>query len=239
MKWLFALFLSCTLFASPQEELFHIFGINPIDSVRETELLWRQQGKERWDYESRYEYLKPQVWPLFEEMGLVQAIKPSRTHYDGVIIFGALLKTVQKRIQYLCETGVTFDRVILLTGERPLRETEKSQLVGLQTETEMMEWAYRKSDIPKDIPVIVIHVPMKEGIRPNTQDTVEAWAETNPVPGTYLAISNQPYVHYQDAVINRYGPFPVETVGPAIHESASVDLILDTLAREIAIKSLE
>jgi len=236
MKWWFAFLIPLFAFASPQEEVCKLFHIPPqateAEIVAEAQRLWMQQGKERWEFTSRYESLRPQLWPLFEEMGMVREVKPTQTHYSTVLLLGALLERVQARIDYLAQTEVTYDQIVFLTGQRPLRESEKNQLPLLETEAQMVRWVYERSALPKNVPVLWIDAPMKGTQRPNTADTISAWLKTNPLPESCLAISNQPYVRYQGAVLQRLVPFPVETVGPSILGNPSVDLMLDTLARE-------
>src|SRR5579872_347670 len=62
------------------QSLFAIFGINPNASsseiVADTQKLWLQKGKERWEFDSRYSSLKPDVWPLFEKLGYLNRIHP-------------------------------------------------------------------------------------------------------------------------------------------------------------------
>lgn len=240
MKWFIAFLAPFLIFATPQEELFKIFdipeGATPTEIVETTQRLWLQQGKERWQYEMRYEHLRPQLWPLFDQMGMLEEIKPTQSHYETVLVLGALLNRVQDRVAYLLQTGVTFDQIIFLTGQRPLLESEKKKLPDLETEAQMVQWVYEHSALPKKIPVVLIDVPMKGTQRPNTLDTIAAWLETNPLPENCLAISNQPYVHYQGAILNRLVPFPVEIAGPSVLGNPSVDLMLDTLARELIYK---
>lgn len=228
------LLLPILLFATPQEELFKIFDIPSNEIVSSTQQLWMQKGKERWDFEKRYEHLRPQLWPLFEEMGMVHEIKPTKTHYDTVLVLGALRNRVQDRVDYLVQTGITYNQLVFLTGERPLRESE--ELPQLNTEAEMVQWVYDHSPLPKDVPLLIINVPMQGTKRPNTADTVKAWLNTHPSPSSCLAISNQPYVHYQKAVLNHYLPFEIDVAGPSILGDPSVDLMLDTVAREISYK---
>lgn len=231
MKWILFFITPFLLLASPQEEIFQVFGIH---SVEEAKMLWLQQGKERWQFENRYEHLRPQLWPLFDQMGMLREVKPSKTHYDTVLIFGALLNRVQDRVEYLIQTGITYDNLIFLTGERPLLDVEKEKLPALETESQMVEWVYSHSAL--NSPALFINVPMKGTQRPNTLDTITSWLETNPLPASYIAISNQPYIHYQGAILNRTVPFEVEIAGPSLLGNPSVDLMLDTLAKELIFK---
>jgi hypothetical protein len=236
MKWLFLLLASFSIFASPREEILQLFDIpanaTEQEILAEASRLWMQQGKERWEFESRYENFRPQLWPLFRTIGMVDEIKPTQNHYESVVILGALLTRVQDRIDYLVSSGVTYDQIIFLTGARPLLDSEKKHLPDLKTEAEMMRWVYENSPLSKTIAAIWVDVPMKGTQRPNTYDTVLAWLEMNPHPDSCLAISNQPYINYQEAVLKRYIPFPLDVAGPAVLGTPTVALMLDTLGRE-------
>lgn len=240
MKWIFWFFAPLLILASPQEEIYEIFKIPPSASQEEVlktaQHLWMQQGKERWQFQSRYEHLRPQLWPLFRQLGMVEKIAPSRNHYDTVLVLGALLSRVQMRVDFLIHSGATFDHLVFLSGDRPLLDSEREMLPDLKTESEMVRWVFEHSQLPKDVSVLFIEVPMKGARRPNTLDTIQAWLQTDPHPTSCLVISSQPYVHFQGAVFNRLVSFPVETAGSAIEGDPTVDLMLDTLAREMTYK---
>jgi len=227
------------------ERLLELFDIPPSSSPQEiveaTQRLWLQKGKERWEFEPRYESLRPKLWPLFQQMGLLEKIEPRETHYDYALVHGALLNRVQERVDYLNDLwkqGVRFDQIVFLSGARPLQESEKQIVRNLATEREMVEWVYNHSDLPKEIPVLFIDAPMKQQdgiwVRPQTSCTIIHWLMTKPESGSCLAISNQPYAAYQDAVFRNYLPpgFNLETVGPAAG-SPSVAILLDTIAKEL------
>ena len=221
----------------PLQELLAYFGIPPDQAIPATQRLWLQKGKDRWEFDKRFEEAKPQLWPLFEKMGLLAEVAPQERHYEYAIIHGALLKTVQARIEFLKELlkqGVQFDRIVFLAGARPLQESEIS-ITGLETEGEMVQWAYDRSQLPKEIPVEFVIAPMKGIDRPQTADTVIKWLKSKPQPGSCFAVSNQPYVAYQNAVFKRLMPqsFSIETGGPAPKSVPSVSLLLDTIAKEL------
>ena len=237
MKWILVFLVPFFLLASAREDLYGLFDI-PITSSQEEILqtiqrLWMQQGKERWQFENKFEELRPAVWPLLQEMGMIDEIKPTKTHYETVIVLGALLSRVEDRVDYLISCGISFDQLVFLSGERPLLDSEKEKLPGLLTESEMVRWVYEHSDLPKDHSVLFIEVPMKGERRPNTLDTINAWLKTNPHPATCLANSNQPYVHYQGAVLDRLLSFSAETVGNPVKGKPTVALMLDTLATQM------
>jgi hypothetical protein len=238
VKKFFFLFLACSLCASPFEEILELFETRAEDTVD----LWIQKEKERWEFDERFESKHLEAWPLFEKAGLIFEVAPRKGHYDYALVHGASLGTVKRRIAYLSELwerGIRFDRIVLLTGERPLQDGER-MICGLEMEWEMVFWLYSHSDLPKDIPTLLINARgrEKEGrwIRPKTGDTIWEWMKTGPKPGSCLAISNQPYVLYQDAVMASLLPksFEIETVGPAASKSTSVALILDTIAKTLA-----
>jgi len=220
----------------PLQELLAFFHIPPDQAIAETQRLWLQKGKERWEFEPRFEEYKPQLWPLFERMGLFEEIAPLSGHYDYAIVHGALLQTVQARIDFLSELigkGFKFDRIVFLTGARPLQEAER-RIACVENEGEMVQWAYERSLLPKEIPVSFFCAPMKAS-RPNTADAIGEWLKTNPEAGSCFAVSNQPYIAYQNAVFLRLMPssFSLETGGPAPKSAPSVALVLDTLAKQL------
>ncbi len=68
--------------------------------------------------------------------------------------------------------------------------------------------------------------------RPTTGDTIKLWLTELAPQGKILAISNQPYVGYQHAVLKSFVPkeLLVETVGPKTAVVNS-DIVVDNLAR--------
>ena len=70
--------------------------------------------------------------------------------------------------------------------------------------------------------------------RPNTEDTVEEFLKLKPKPGSYLVISNQPFILRQHSVMKSLLPrgFKIETVGYGVKsDSLNISLILDAFAR--------
>lgn len=228
-------------FSDPLLQILSLFEIPPDQAVVETQKLWLQTGKERWEFDTRYETMRSELWPLFEKMGLLDERAPKETHYDYAIILGALLETVENRVNYLQELldkGICFHQIVFLSGERPLLDRERERLEGLETEFEMVRWVYDHSHLPREIAVLFIDARKKNlpGIwRPQTDDTVFEWLKTNPSPGLCLAISSQPYVDYQNAVLRRLLPqeFTIETVGPKAKDSISVAVMLETVAKAL------
>jgi hypothetical protein len=118
-----------------------------------------------------------------------------------------------------------------------------------KNETDMIKIVFDQSKHPsiKGENVIFVHTLKKQGqARATTETTVYKWLEQcNPSAGTYLAISNQPYVYYQELSIQQSllkagrQDIHVEVVGPgktpnAVPDKAQdqeISVLLDNLAR--------
>ncbi len=164
----------------------------------------------------------------------------------------------------LWDEGIHFNSLIILASERPLDTTLENQenllnnnYQGLSskktwhfnghfptTESEMIKFVFEQAETPaawNNIPHVFINTPLQktnlnELRRPNTEDTIIHWLkEYNPQPGSILAISNQPFIGYQNAVLQKNIPqtFSIETVGSAYHSNESITSFFDTLARWI------
>lgn len=228
--------------------------------VAATQKAWlRPAGVERAHTVDLWAEYKEQLMPKFKKLQLIDAVVPKSKKYCYGIIHGAMVSTVRTRLAYLktlWNEGVRFNQLVFLGGQRALDPVHEGRDVLLSSarpdwlapqqlptvEIEAMRMVYDQANLPQDLrelPVVFIDVPMlktEAGTmrRPNTQDTVEAWLGTNPQPGSCLAVSNQPYVAYQNASTLRFLPpyMSLETVGSAIaQEDASVAVILDSLAR--------
>lgn len=146
----------------------------------------------------------------------------------------------------LWENGIRFDKIVFLGGERPLEVTKENPTVLFDrnnkdllvrndwqipekipaTELEMMHLVWDQAKLPdkmRKIKTEWINAQLKENptgeklLRPTTEDTIEIWLKTNPTERNVIAISNNPYIGYQESVIRTYLPkdFKIETVGPA------------------------
>lgn len=229
--------------------LLKIEHTNTLESiVSSTQKAWlRPVGQERWQLKERFQDLKPQIMPLLKNMGLLDERHASNRHYRYAVVLGATYKSVKERFSFLLaewQRGIRFQDIIFLGSERPLDMlSENIWLTDTQvprTETEMMKRAWQEMELPKDlkaVPMKIFDTPMKQDkdgkfLRPNTGDTIKYWLLSDPKPGSVLAISNQPYAIYQDAVLRTYLPnsFRVETIGPEA-EQDSIAVYLDNLAR--------
>lgn len=161
----------------------------------------------------------------------------------------------------LHKQGVTCQQIIMLGGKRRLDEKIESatQLLDAHNtdllfkkdwqlnqalptnETEMMRMVVDQTDLPADFAkkIIFIDTPMQSNgdgapmRRPNTGDTIKQWLKSHVKPGSCLAISNQPYIGYQDSVIRTFLPesFSLETVGPRAEDDSTIAATLDSIAR--------
>ncbi|AXK60704.1 hypothetical protein [Candidatus Chromulinivorax destructor] len=215
----------------------------------------RKEGCERWDIVDTNVANQNDFFDLFHKLHLVDEIVPQQQQYDYVLLMGAAYDRIASRLQYaiqLCKQGVRFDNVVILSGARPLTDAEitalqrdynfKDSAAVPATEAELMQFVYdtiKKPENMDHIPVVLINAPMKitkNGAlaRPTTGDTVIEWMKLNPVVGSCLVISNQPYVCYQDSVAKTLLPhdFTVETVGEKSHD-VTIGIYLDTLARNL------
>ncbi len=226
-----------------------IFSALEIADPQETQQLWVQQGKERWEFDRRCEDKRDQLWPLFEEAGLVGDVLPVAETYDYVLIPGALASRMEQRWASACrlwEKGIRFSKIVCLSGKRNLQESEKKRIgdASIQTEFDAFQWVCKKHPAPLGMDQIEIQFinaePAPGNNRPTTVDTIGAWLGTSPEKGSCLVVSNQPYIQYQHLIFKRILPegFSVETVGEALDWSPPVALMLDTLGRILAQEQL-
>ncbi len=235
--------------------------------VAATQKSWlRRSGTERWEMDNRYEQISDKITPLFNKLGILEEVKPSKNKYTYAIVHGATVYPVRHRLAYalkLWEEGVKFDTLVFFVGARPLdknREPESALFrkddkflsikkdwikpsIHPKTEAEMAHMVFNQAQLPDGfkevVKVVFVDTPMQKrsdgSLRnPNTGDNVNYWIKmNNPERGSILAISNQPYVYYQDVVLNTLlsQPFTVETVGPKVTSKLHVGVVLDNLAR--------
>ena len=252
-RLLFLLILTFSLFSSAipsNEVLLEIFNALEVplqdtslkglaDAAQEN---WRQSG-ERWDFEERYN--GKEIVPLLKKTGCFETKYAKDNHYKYGLVLGATLPSVRKRIDFLIKEwnrGVRFEKIVFLTGQRPLNEkleSSKEFLHGTlpKNETEVMLFVWNEVDLPKELKALPLEVidapPIPPLERPTTQSTIEAFLKTQPTEGKCLAFSNQPYIGPQHATLKHFLPrsLPIETVGPLGGESLPASILLDNLAR--------
>lgn len=211
--------------------------------------LVRPKNKERWQTPTYLTDKKDTIHALCTLLGMFHAIEPVGNTYDYIVLFGGTITGIRTRLAFLLQLwqkGIRSKKIIVLTGQRLLDPTIESKAVlvdtnnGIlpckkewkfdyypRTETEMIQVLFEQAILPSSlqaVPIIFIDTPaqQKNGglIRPNTADTIYHWLATSPIPGSVLAISEQPSIGYQDILLRRYMPasFTIETVGPVVSQ---------------------
>lgn len=178
------------------------------------------------------------------KMGLLESRYPQKKHYDYAVIMGGATFRMEKRMQFFQElwnAGYRFDRIVLLSGDRPIDPAVEKLPEGCKTETEAAHAMWKMRDLPaeiRNIPTLFVDMPMvpiyRGKRRPSSADTIAKWIKTHPKPGSCLFISNQPYINYQEATARLLIPkgFTVEMVGPgAVPAELNAADILDSIAR--------
>lgn len=229
----------------------------------------RKPGQERWHMEpSQHQAKLKAITPHLTALGFIHEALPTQNKPTYALLLGATVFRMRTRLQYLFNLIEAHDfkpaKIVFLVGERPLDPAVEPEAMLLDpayiqtswklsgklpaTEAEAAKFIWDQIPKPKSvaaIPVEFISTPMltKNGktVRPTTVDTVNTWLATHPKPGAIVAISNNPYVPYQNETIN-----PVlinanwfnlggslETVGEAASETLDIASLLDNVARYI------
>jgi hypothetical protein len=225
---------------------------------------WIQRGKFRYEIQGKPP-TPEDLALLQEIGCIDEVKAPSDIHvFDGALLTGAILGRVRTRLAFLAHeywTGAQFNTVYLLGSERPLNP-EKEGANDLQfpreglhrrevwkpggpalpiTEIEMMQYVVEQSDIPKDWNIVVIktpNVPLQgAGSRPaNTGDTFSQWQkQTGLTTGTFLVVSNNPFVDYQETNARRVLPQGMQLfgIGPAANTGLPLGTFCDNLAKQL------
>jgi hypothetical protein len=222
----------------------------------------RNHDKERWQTTEIHVGKRVLCMPLFKQLGMVDAVFPTAKNYEYVLFHGGPVDIVRLRLAYLViqclNNNLKFKHLIVLTGQRkldskienietlytcsqsilPFKDNWHPSKRFPQTEAEMIQIVLEQSIIPanwNNITTTFVDAPASGASRPTTTNTIMHWVkEHKPKAGNTLAISNQPYIHYQHEVLTTTLPksFRLETVGPAINEeNIKLAIMLDTLAR--------
>ncbi len=232
------------------KELAAALDISPeADIVAETQKRWlRKAGLELWEIDELSSEQRRFVLDWAEKQGMFLPWRPSLEHYDAAVILGATTPRMQLRLDYLKELwaeGVRFDKVVWLTGDRPLDQRIDSFIDRCHLEQEAARIIWEETDLPDAmhrLPVLFFAAPMKNegGVlkRPGREDTVAAWLQTEPAPCMALFVANQPFCGQQFAVIKTCLPktFLFDFAGPGMDPAeypAAAAVTLDSLARWI------
>ncbi len=232
-----------------------------IDLVNTTQSAWlRNKNLERYQIEQKNHPKHNELIPSFKALKMIDEVKPLSKHYDCAVVHGASLETFRMRVAYLINLyneGIRFDKVIILTGMRLLFPTEpRSALVlarppfiiskswvdnsaaPFETEADMAKLVWDQAEMSSEMRLLPTHIivaPTNNGVRPNTRDTINYWLKQEPVQlKKVLAVSNQPYVVYQDDILRHLLPAGtiLETVGSGCpSQDIESMLVLDSLAR--------
>jgi len=154
--------------------------------VTATQKAWlRQSGKERWQVDELYPEMRETLTPYFKELGLFDEIKPSKKHYDYIVLLGSTVSSFRDKMAHmitLWQRGIRFNQVIMLGSERKLDPIIESKEILLDaqnpylpvradwhydskpitTEYEMLKMVYDQADLPAElraIPVTTINAP--------------------------------------------------------------------------------
>lgn len=244
--------------SAPLIELLNQGGLyepgDTLDSaVEKTQKKWLQvvqgQGnRERTDLTDTEEMLqtKDKVIAIARKMGLFDGHSPTRTHYTYAAWLGSFLETSRQtltQLYHIQRQRVTFDQLVVLTGERYLRKGQgEAEAVAklsdptlsplpfnpswkfegpYETEYDMMQHVFSQNAWDGIPPVTFVNAPRGQAARPSTRTTYHHWFEQhNPEPGTILALSLPLVGHYQQLVAEncmRDG-FTVETTFPPVSE---------------------
>lgn len=157
-------------------------------------------------------------------------------------------------------------KIVFLTGDRALYpEEDKNTLLNAYPYKTRVHWKAPK-DFPKNefeaakfiweqlempvelrkLPVNFVNAPrpkiLHDGLaRPHTRDTIATWIYENPKakPGHCLSVSNNPYIYYQQLVLENVFlkvkrwqyEFSIEGIGAQASPKIEIALLLDNLAR--------
>jgi len=151
---------------------------------------------------------------------------------------------LEKKLQ---KDGCKFKTVVLLGGERPLRDIELEELKDCKdckTEADMMKHLFKSNKDLESMDCILVNAPMKKTkagklVRPNTDDTLVSFEKANPTAstGSCLVIAENPYNTRQVKVARRVlgnAKFPViDGAGHKAKDDINIIFVFDEVARTI------
>jgi hypothetical protein len=224
--------------------------------IETTQNEWLRKNQPRWQMHEKCIGKKEEALKIIDAMGNIQAVYPKKRHYQNALILGASIQAVRNRMAFLIqeyEKGLRVNEIIILGSDRPL-DSEKESLDILldkyngtllfkenwhltadspNTEFEMMKVIYHQTEFPEGFDKIKVTFIRTPHAKASTNELVMAWLETNPNTKNTLAISSQPYVAYQDAVLKTHLDFNIETIGRQAHPNTLLSVHLDNIARTL------
>lgn len=163
---------------------------------------------------------KEEIKHILTQLGFINQIHPLNKP-DMIIILGATVQSMEKRIQYAVEMINQLKwhdcKVILLTGDRPLFEDteinsgffdkeywKEKTMPKTESDAAAMIWQ-KNSNSPYTLlatPMLPSNIANGSMRRPTTNDTINTLLATL-TPGKYnvLFISHNPYIQYQAETI--------------------------------------
>ena len=265
---MFCMFFPQTVLSGQQKQfkeldtllsLFKIPHELDFNSMIEASQTWRRKpGQERWQLPD----IKVdtgthnQAVALIRTMGWIDEVRPARQEYDYVLLLGATVPRMQKRLEHvvrLWQKGIRYKRLVFLVSQRPLiPEIDLvNQLIANTsghlaepqsrpiTETEGAVMVFQSTHMMPDMrstPVTFVDSPRHWNQtywqRANTRDTLKSWMAKNPAPGSTLVISDQPNGRYQEEVVRQELPetFLIELAAPGADPNTRLAIYLDALA---------
>jgi hypothetical protein len=193
-----------------------------------------------------------QMTLLFNALGMVKDIKPSKKQYDNVFVFGGTPSHTKERFEFLAQ-NIKSKRidvpanatVTYINGHRKIASSEVAEAKAMGVDCEYQHqcaeliWKAYYAGLPVKLEVMTIQPP--EGRRANTDDTLMAFYARIPADkhANVLGYSNQPYGPYQgdtaDAVKQRMKRYDlqVEVVAKASDDPVPTITYLDSIARRV------
>ncbi len=185
----------------------------------------------------------------FHVLGFIDELIPQKKNFDAVGVLGARMSAMDERLKFvesLVARGYSFDKVVLLTGERyatPGVDASKEKLEEIAhhfgidseklTETYLFKYLYEKSSLNQKFELVVINTPQRDGRRPTTQTTVEDfcdWAKIHEEVKSVLFISGQPHVLYQKAIVTAALSGKASEISPEFAGHRTLDVSSKTCA---------
>lgn len=199
---------------------------------------------------------------LLKNLGMVWAVEPPPMNYEGTLLLGASLTGMRRRLAFVLQQratqkGLDTGTIYFLTSKRSVKNESMDALNtpdGIpfktgwmppaaipETETDIARILWAQSDIPKGMLAEFVDTPLQPtetaGItrNPNTTDTVSEFMTRNPIQGTWLMASSQPFIERQLLNVEETlkifpGAYTIIEMGPA----AAPDLPLKTYLDEVA-----
>lgn len=196
-----------------------------------------------------------QLFQCFDNLRMRETVLPKNRNYDDIIIHGSTVVAMIKRMTFFlekCAPFIIYKRIILLSGDRALSVDEKNneiickisekKNIKISTEAEAAKeiWCYLTNEKQPLQEMILISAPATidsngNKKRPTTYDTIVEWLRIKPDSKTCLAISSNPYIDYQHAVVKntldeKKESIYLETIG-AHSKEMRPEIYLDSLAR--------